>query len=190
MKKTLSVLSFLALAIALPASVAASTPTVEPQVVNGNVEVRANLDTRAENREARQASSTERRIELQQSVVKRLAAHAGKILNATIERLEKIMTRVESRIAKVKAEGGVTTESEKFVAEAKVHLSEAKAELALFSSVTLSADKLSENILALRAASGKVKTHLKAAHASLVKATVALKPGRSVNATSTTSVSN
>ncbi len=152
------------------------------------VEVKAALETRKASStdrrgefEARKASSTEKRIEVQENIAKRLSAHAAKMFTATVERLEKLIARLESRITKVKAEGGVAAISEGFIAEAKSHLSLAKAEIATFSSIDLSEDKLRENVSTLRAAGAEVKEHLKAAHQALVKAIRALKPGRSTN---------
>ncbi len=136
----------------------------------------------------RQASSTEKRIEMQQGLAKRKAEMAGKVLEATISRLEKIVTRLDSRIAKVKADGGVTAESEAFSAQAKVHLSEARQSLAVFASIDLSADKIQTNFEKIRTAVGQVRTHIKEAHESLMKAIRALKPGR-VNANATTTAS-
>jgi len=125
--------------------------------------------------EVRKASSTERRVELQLDIVKRQAAKTYWVLTSTIERLESIMTRVESRIAKVKAEGGVATESEVFVAEAGTHLAEAKGKLAVFTSITFSADKLRDNVIKLREAAAEVKVHIRAAHTSLMNAVRSLR---------------
>jgi hypothetical protein len=127
------------------------------------------------------ATSTARRVELQQSVVKRIAEHTGKVLAATADRLDKIMARLESRIAKVKAEGGDTLASEKAVADAKMHLAEARAKLGEFSSLELTADKLSENMQKLRLLAADVKEHLGETRQALVEAVRALKPGRSTN---------
>ena len=132
--------------------------------------------------EERKASTTARRTEIQQNVAKRLADNASKTLSATIERLEKILSRVESRIAKVKAEGGVTTEAEGFVAEAKVHLSQAQQGIEVFASLNLTADKAQANFETIRAAAATVKEELKAAHENLMKAARALKgPKAGVN---------
>ena len=132
------------------------------------------------------ASTTERRIEKQQNVTKRKAEQAGKVLLATIERLEKIVLRLDSRIAKVKAAGGLTAESERYSAEAKFHLAEARKSLGAFKSVDLSGLKASENFSRVRDVASVTREHIRQAHQSLTKAIRALKPGRSnSNATST-----
>lgn len=149
-------------------------------------EVKARIDARLASSTARRASSTARRIELQQNIAKRQADHAGKKLLATIERLEGIADRVESRIGKVEALGGNASTSVAALADARTHLSEARIALEAFSSVDLTSEKLSENFERVRAAAAEVKEHLRLAHRSLVKAILSLKPGRTTNnATST-----
>ncbi|MDO8565043.1 MAG: hypothetical protein Q7R67_00220 [bacterium] len=138
------------------------------------VEIKANIETRKEemkeNREVRQASSTAKRVEMQRGLAKKKAEHTARLLMATVERLEKILTRIESRIEKVKAEGKNTAEAEGFVAEAKVHLSAAKTSIALFASVDLSGDKAQENFERVRNIAAEVKGHIREAHTSLMKA--------------------
>lgn len=154
--------------------------------VKDRIEVKGQFEARVDARKGSStASSTARKVELQENIVKRMKEKAEKVMQAAIERLERLATRLESRIAKVKAEGAVVTDSERFLAEARTHISAAKAELVVFSSVTLSADRLSDNVEALRTEAGKVKEHLKLAHSSLVKAIRALKPGRSIDAKAT-----
>ena len=139
--------------------------------------------------ETRKATSTEKRVEMQQGLAKRKAEHVGKVLMATIERLEKIVARVESRIEKLKAEGVDTTMSAGYAAEAKVHLDKARLALGAFSSLTLSFDKARENFGAVRDVAAEVKMHLKEAHTSLAKAVRSLK-GSNVTATSTVSATS
>ena len=153
-------------------------------------ELKANVEERkAEmktNAEARKASSTEKRIEMQRGLAKKKADHTARVLTATVERLEKIVVRIESRIAKLKAEGKATAESEGYIAEAKVHLSAAKTSIALFASVDLSGDKAQENFERVRAIAAEAKGHIREAHQSLMKAIRALgKPRVEANATST-----
>jgi ABC-type transporter Mla subunit MlaD len=149
-------------------------------------EVKARIDARLASSTERRASSTARRIELQQNIANRQAEHAGKKLMATIERLEGIATRVESRIEKAEALGVNASSSITALAEARSHLSEARIALEAFSSVELTSEKLSENFERIRAAGAEVKEHLRLAHQSLVEAIRSLKPGRGMNnATST-----
>jgi hypothetical protein len=149
-------------------------------------EVKARIDARLASSTLRRASSTARRIELQQNIAHRQAEQAGKKLMATIERLEGIASRVESRIEKVEAVGGNASTSIGFLAETRTHLSEARIALEAFSSVDLSSNNLSENFERIRAAGAEIKEHLRLAHQSLVNATRSLKPGRSINNATTT----
>lgn len=166
--------------LVLLAFVALTTPALAQEV---NVKVRANSSgtpekVRAEAKaeaQIRMASSTEKRVEIQQDIAKRKAEHSAKVMAATIERLENIIARIESRIEKVKAAGGNTAESERFVAEAKANLSEAKVSLEAFASVDLSADKARENFSRVRAVAAEVKIHLRAAHTSMMNAVRVLK---------------
>jgi hypothetical protein len=168
---------------------ASTTPAqVKLEVKERMEEKRASSTEKKAELEVRKASSTEKRIEMQQGLAKRKAEMAGKLLEATITRLEKIATRLDSRIAKVKAEGGMTAESEAFSAQAKVHLSEARQSLAVFASIDLSADKAQANFAKVKEAAKDVRTHIKEAHESLMQAVRALKPG-SVNAHATTTAS-
>src|SRR5688572_2428229 len=90
-----SILTLAALSLALP---------VAAQNVRVNVSGSASgtpANTRAEQRvqvEVRRASTTERRVELQRGLAKRKALHTSRVMAATIERLEKILARIESRI--------------------------------------------------------------------------------------------
>lgn len=140
--------------------------------------------TKSESREDRaetKASSTDRRIKLFRSLAERKAEHAGQVFLATIERLEKIADRIDSRIAKVEAEGGFATESKTFVAEARGHLAEARTNVEVFASIEFTADTASENFGRVRDAAVAVKMHLREAHRSLMMAVRSLKPGNSTN---------
>lgn len=134
----------------------------------------------------RKASTTAKRIEVKQNIAKMQMTRAIKVFTVTIEHLENILARVESRIAKVKAEGGVTTQSEGFVAEVKTHLSAAKTDLAALSAIQITAENSTDNFEVVREAGQKVKAHIRLAHESLMKALRSLKsPRANVNATTT-----
>lgn len=124
------------------------------------------------------ASSTPRRVTVRQEVAKRLVEHAAKVLMATADRLSKIGDRIQSRITKVKAEGADTLASETALAAARGHIADAKAKLASFSSLTLSADRLSSDVETLRSIAQGVKEDLKAARSSLSQSINSLKPGK------------
>lgn len=144
----------------------------------------AHRDERREDIEDRKASSTERRIEMQRDLAKRKAEHTAQLFTASVERLGNIITRLESRIAKVDTAGGTTTEAKIFVAEARTHLSLATSSIATFASIDLSSEKARENFEVVRALAKEIKEHFRDAHQSLMNAVRSLKPGRST-ATST-----
>jgi hypothetical protein len=202
-QKTIAALSLLMfMAAAFPVS--AQVPDPAPVRNDRDLEVKMKLDARRASstdmrasstirNEERKASSTAKRIELQQGIAKRRAEQTSKVLLATIERLDKLTARLESRIAKVEAAGGNASTSKAYVAEAKTHLSAARVSLEAFSSIDLSGLKANENFERVKAAAKAVKEHIKAAHRSLVNATLSLKPGRSMErstSTNATSTSN
>ena len=118
----------------------------------------------------RQASSTARRIAMQQDVAKRKAEHVTKVITATIERLENIILRLESRVTKVKDSGRSTTEAEGYIARAKGDLAEAETSVAAFTGLDLSAEKLQDNFELIRAAAQDAKEHIRSAHTNLMNA--------------------
>lgn len=125
--------------------------------------------------EERRASSTERRIEFQQEIAKRKVEHVTKVMLATIERLEKIIARIESRIEKIKARGGDTTEGEKFVADAKTNLLDARTKVSTFADIDLSSDKAAENFERIRAAAAEAREIIRKAHENLMMAVRSLR---------------
>ena len=135
-------------------------------------------EERRENIEERKATSTERRVEMQRGLAKRKAEHTARVLTATVGRLEKIIIRLESRMATIKTAGGSTLETEAFVAEAKNHLSLAKSSIALFASLDLTGEKARENFEKVRALASEIKGHIREAHRSLKMAVRALKGAR------------
>jgi hypothetical protein len=146
----------------------------------------ASSTERREQNAARQASNTAARIEMQRGLAKKKAEHTSRVLTAMVERLEGILARLEARIAKVKTNGGDTLESEAFVAEAKSYLSEAKTEIALFTSLDLDGEKAQENFKEARLLATQVKDTLKDARESLKDAVKSLKPGRAGGTATTT----
>lgn len=123
----------------------------------------------------RKASTTEKMREVRQEVAKRVSEKTADVLEATTERLNKLVERAESRIGKLKALGLNTSSSEGFVATTKTHISEAEASLQAFLSLDLSTENAAkENFQTIRDAARDVKTHLKEARESLMQALRAL----------------
>lgn len=140
--------------------------------------------------EARRASSTERRVAFQIEVAKRQAANVARVLTATVNRLEKIIDRIESRIEKVKAEGRATLEAEASIEAAEENLADAKASIALLGTLELEGERAQENFEEVRMAAAEAKAHIRLAHRNLVKAITSLAKGliqRDNNATSSDS---
>ncbi len=121
----------------------------------------------------KRASSTEKRLEMKGEILKRQAGRTEKMLGQMIEHMDRLASRIASRIEKVKAEGKDVSESEGFLAEGRVHLTEARTSLSTFSSLVLSKDNIGD----IRVGASGVKNHLRLAHQSLVKAINSLKIG-------------
>ena len=119
------------------------------------------------------ATSTDkaaRREAFQKEIAKKKAEKTARVMAATVERLEKLLTRIESRIAKIKAEGGVTVEAEVAIAAAKADILKAKAEIAAFATLELSGDNAQENFERVRTVAKEVKEIIKSVHTNLTKA--------------------
>ena len=72
------------------------------------------------------ASSTEKRAENLGRKISKTLQNMVDRFEATITREETIMAKINSRIEKIKVLGGQTADAEKLVADAKIHLGEAK----------------------------------------------------------------
>ena len=170
----------LTLAIAAGSSVFASDLRPGREQIRLDLEARwAEADARREalraEIEAKRASSTAKRIEFQQDIARRKLAHVTRVMLATIERLEKILARIESRIDKVQARGGETTESKKFAADAKVNLSAVRAKVGTFASIDLSSDKAAENFERIRVAAAEAREIIRTIHENLMMAVRSLR---------------
>lgn len=127
------------------------------------------------NIEQRKASSTERRLEMQLSLAKRKIEHVRRVILATIERLERIITRIESRIDKIQERGGNTAEARGYVTLAKGNLVDARVAVDAFANLSLSGDSARENFETIRAAIAEAKEHIRVAHRNMMMAVRSLK---------------
>lgn len=158
-------------------------PQVRP-IPAQNKEVRQNMmEKRAEikeevkeKREEAKANMAERRAEIKEEVKnKRVDNKINAVhlrFQATIERQEGIVARIESRLAKIKADGGNTTEAEKILSEAKGHITEAKTALENLKTVAgagAATTTPQASFESLKAASAEIQKHLKASQDSLAK---------------------
>ncbi len=157
------------------------------------------MDAKMEIKDVREklASTTkEVRGEIKERVVgniKRRAEHRlDKMtarLEATIERENAIMNRLNIRMEKIKAAGGNVDEAMRLSAEAKVHFDEATSALANLKVIvdTAVAQEIAssikaiarETIASLKKATAEIGVHLREGHNDLVKAIASL---RSLNA--------
>jgi len=184
-KQYLSALLFLALVFGVFSSVSAQEASLNVSLDTRAIQVQAQMRAEIEARrvqaderretlrveaESRRASSTARRIEFQQDIAKRQVENTARVILATIGRLENIIVRLESRIAKIKARGGLTSESEGFVAAARVNLSDARLAVDAFVSIDLSSERALENFQRIRAAAAEAREHIRAAHRNLMMA--------------------
>jgi hypothetical protein len=126
------------------------------------------------------ASSTnmsERRIAFQQDIAKRRVENTMRILTATVDRLENILGRINSRIDKVNASGDDTTASEASAAEASQDLTDARTAITSLKSIDLTSDNAKENFEAIRTGAQTVQEEIKSAHKALEEAVSSLKQG-------------
>lgn len=126
------------------------------------------------------ASTTmERRDDRKELIKKKIENRFGKMFlrfQATIDREKAIMTKINDRIAKIKQNGGNTTEAEKYVLEASSSLD--KAQLALDSlkataqndsQIASSTEVSKETLESMKKASQEIGKNLRDAHKSLQK---------------------
>ena len=182
-KQYLSTLLFLALVFGAFSSVSAQEASLNTSVNTEAIQVQAQMRAEIEARrakaderreaarieaEARRAEAQSKRVEFQQAVAKRQVENTARVILATIERLENIIVRLESRMAKIKAQGGVTSESETFVAAARANLSDARLAVDAFVSIDLSSERALENFQRIRATAAETREHIPAPHPNLI----------------------
>lgn len=146
-------------------------------------------------KEVRASTTAARKDARRENVEKNISSHASRMterLNAAVDRFEKIIVRLDSRIAKLKAEGKVTTDAEKFEAEAKVSIASAKSSIATIPDVlaaALAREKLAGSFGDLEKLAISIRKDLISAHKSLVSAVTSLKTlGGDTNVRTNTSV--
>ncbi len=148
------------------------------------------------------ASSSENRVELREKIASttrsirddrkeiiktKIESRFGKMylrLQATINRELAIMAKINSRIEKVKANGGSTADAEKYVAEAKVYLDKAQLELDAMKNTALNDTTIDsattfalakETISAMKSSIQNLEKDLRSAHQSLQKSVGSLR---------------
>jgi len=158
------------------------------EVKDRREEARGDIKKAIGDRKMRMASTTDaKKEERKQKAVEKAANLADKMikrLSAAIERLEKLAIRIESRIEKVKAAGGVTTAAETALAEANVKIQAAKDGLVSISA-TFAAAATAENpkdgVRKMQEAVQAVHAEIKTAAESLKNAVKALEGQKGVD---------
>lgn len=155
------------------------------------------LKERREDAKDRMASSSERRRERVMEEMKNKFDRMLKRIEATIQRQETIMGKINARISKIKTAGGNTAEAEKFTSDAKAKIDTAKTDLATLKStantgvqnISSTTDSVKKETLEkMRATEKNIEKNLKEAHNLLERALGSLKGMSKVmnpNATST-----
>jgi hypothetical protein len=103
--------------------------------------------------------------EARENVLIKRIDHTSKVLNATANRLDKIASRIESRIAKIKAEGEQTADAEASVKLAKENLIEARVHINLIVSTASSTASTTDGSIF-----DKIRTEAKTSKDSLIEA--------------------
>lgn len=149
----------------------------------------------ASSTQARKENAQERFARIKEQLAKNFRNMVERI-QATIERQEKIIAKINTRIEKIKSGGGNTSEAEGYIAEAKTNIDKAKVALETLRTKSLEAsNNLSSTTVAvkketmdkMREENKKITDGLKEAHRSLEKAIASLKGLSSIapNASST-----
>ena len=145
-------------------------------------EKRAELEAKAEERrlerekqaeerraqiEEKRAEMTEKRAEFQREIAKKRVENAGRVILATVERLESIADRIQSRIEKVVEAGNDTSESEAYLNAALADLLAARASVEDFDDLDLTSDNAQENFDLIKVSATEAKDHIRSAHENL-----------------------
>ena len=145
-------------------------------------EKRAELEAKAEERrlerekkaeerraqiEEKRAEMTEKRAEFQKEIAERRIENTSRVILATVERLEGIADRIQSRIEKVVEAGNDTTESEAYLNAARADLLAARESAADFDDLDLTSDNAQENFDLIKVSAAVAKDHIRSAHENL-----------------------
>ncbi len=168
----------------------------EAQASTSNLKLK-NQTEPAKGNNASSTASIKEKIELK--LEKRLEKMVERY-QATLDRENSILRRVESRIEKVKNTGGNIETASKLALEAKTEIGLATSSLATFKTTIVSIDNATtsatstpgqitkENMKKLKKLSAEVEKHIRLAHKAMVNAVVSLKGASGLNATSSAEV--
>lgn len=120
-----------------------------------------------------QETLKDKRGEIKKEIASKRVEQTLKVYTEAADRLDKIVIRIESRIAKIKAAGGDTTAIQTSLDLGKTKLAEARADIAAFAAIDVSSASSTSTAQTLfntvKTSAAKAKEALKVAHASLVK---------------------
>ncbi len=143
-------------------------------------------------REKMASTTKEMRGERKENRAENMFTKLSARYDATIAREATISSKIQSRIEKIKAAGGITTDAEKFVTAANMHFDEAKTAIASLKTTldSLTTDTTAgltkDQMTSIKNGTKEVEKHLKEGHVNLEKALGSLKGlSQARNATST-----
>jgi hypothetical protein len=115
--------------------------------------------------------------EFKAEIAKKHAGDVSRVLAATASRLDKLVFRIESRIQKIKANGGSTSSAEASVALAKTDIATARVHISAIGAFDLSGGSTTAhtNFDQIKTEAKLVKESLKSAHKNLSDAVSSLK---------------
>lgn len=145
-------------------------------------ERRAEIEQKAEERRAqveeKRAEMTQKRAEFQKEIAKKRLENTSRVTLATIERLENIADRIQSRIEKVTEAGNDTTEPVAYLNAARADLEAAKASVADFENLDLTSEDAQANFELIKVSAKEAKDHIRSAHENLKNAVKLLSFGQ------------
>lgn len=202
-KKTtlrLAVMGFGVLVAVLGLNVNAETDTIKPVNTRSREEVSEMRKDMMENRAEMKEEMAENRAEMQKEVVSHMAERFDKILakrmDAALERLNSISSRIETRLTKLEGQGIDVAKAKSLLAEAKVKITKASSDI---NTLKGEVEKSTYATSTPRDMANKFKTlaetakeSLKSAHKALVLTVESIKPGQNKpgNATSSAKTTN
>jgi hypothetical protein len=168
----------------IKAEVRTAVEAKKAEIKNQQEQLKNTAKTLRENEKEHRASTTaeikdlrkdmkENRDDLRSDIVKIRVSNTARVITATITRLEKITERIQSRLTKVQANGGTTTQAQVLVDAAKVNIADAKVQVGIIASLqvgsTTSSTTAATNFEGIKAAAKVARESLESARQNLMK---------------------
>lgn len=154
--------------------------TVKSEIESKKAEVQNKIKENQQKLKEDRAKKEDRKEEkagFHGEIIKMRASVATKVFDATLERLAKLIERIESRSAKLRTEGMVTTDVDAAVAAAKANIADAKTHITIMNSIdlsTVSSTTAKTNFKRVKSEAKLVREALTKAKQNLQKAVKAL----------------